>query len=110
MTPLYFITDNTALALALTLAGQQLVRIRNEYTEPQLRGWGCTAREAWARKLPGKICYYFEPGDDLNKLVTAWWDECGKLKTGDGSTLDVTPEEVIRIVAACLTQRKAFTE
>lgn len=109
---LYAHTTNSALALSLCLAGEPLVDLWNEYHAETLKKLGCTAREAWQRGVPGIIKYYFEPSERLNKLVAAWNDERAKLKeTGTGSTLpNVNPEDVIRIVAACLDQRKAWAE
>lgn len=108
--PLYFHTQDTALALALAVVGQTLVCIWNDYGQAQLEKLKCTAREAWARGVPGTVRYYFEPTDEIEALKAAFYDERSRLQNGNGSTIDIEPEPAVRLLAACLTQRARWSE
>jgi hypothetical protein len=112
-------TTNGALALALALTGHEPIDLWNEYTPEQLeklaRSLGMdkvTAREAWqVHGKPGTIRYIFGRSPELLHLIAAYEDERGRVRNGEpGSTLEVTAEDVVRIVATALGQRAAFAD
>lgn len=107
-----FCTTNNAQAFALTLAGIEPLSIQNVYTPEQLAKLQCTAREAWQNGLPGTVKYWFASTEKLRRCVEAYDAEVAKIKDpgGVGSTIDVDEADVVRIVAAVLTQRKPFTD
>lgn len=106
-----FRTTNGAQALALALAGFEPA-VWNRYTPEILEKLGCTARQAWEAGKPGIVEYYFPHSDELMECVAAYDDEFEKLKApgSEGSTLDVTATDVVRIAVAVLTQRKPFAD
>jgi hypothetical protein len=109
--PLHFMTTNGAQALAFVLAGFEPIDLWNEYTAAQLEKLGCTARQAWQNGQPGTIRYFFARTPELESLIAAYDDECAKLRSGTASHLErPDAEDVVRIVAVTLSQRRTFAD
>jgi hypothetical protein len=110
-TPLPYITRNGAEAFALSVAGFTPLYVANEYTPDHLAKLGCTALEAWQRGIPGMVGFMFDRTPALVAASAAYLDEIDRIKSKrPGSTIPTEPEDVVRIAAVILAQRKNFAD
>lgn len=104
-----FTTNNTKLAQALQLCGFELVSCWNVYEQSTLNKLGVqTVAQAHAQGSPGRIIYFFQWSNALQKALK-FWDDAGKEFAESGKLhLDCEMRDVIRTARHVLDTRPKF--
>jgi len=111
-------TTNKALALALSTCGVPWLDPQkpctNEYTPDMLSAAGySTIEEAMAAGFAGKVTYFFERVDGLDRMLKAFDDQQAANKEAKfagnvGEIADIEPEVAMRVCCQVLKNRPDF--
>lgn len=92
-------TNNTVLAALLHMCGQPVIHTHNEYDADKLALGKRKARELHKDGVPGKVRYFFAVTDEAVAIVKAFDEQKRNLSIKRYVNIDVSPEDVARIVA-----------
>lgn len=92
-------TNNTVLAALLHMCGEQIVHTHNEYDADKIRASKRKARDLHRDGVPGKVRYFFNVTDKAIAIVKAFDEQKQNIKIKRYVNIDVSEEDVARIVA-----------
>lgn len=120
MTAMPTAVDDTALALALSIAGIEPIKVENRYRkeflqreglDPEKLGAIPAAFKAIERGLPGHRIYFYDRSEALDSVLAAYYDQKRRNEAQEPVELQhLNAEEVVRIARCVLDRRKAFHE